>query len=179
MRRQLNTLYVTTEGAWLRKDGANIVMEVEQRERARLPVHMLESLVCFGRVLVSPPLMGYCAEQGICTSFLTPNGRFLARVEGPVSGNVLLRRQQYRVSDDPGRCAAIVHNILLGKLHNQRAVLGRALRDHGDKLELLIGAIMGVFKIRWLVSQGNGQKHFTDHGATAIDTAVRIIGERN
>ena len=101
MRRQLNTLYVTTEGAWLRKDGANIVMEVEQRERARLPVHMLESLVCFGRVLVSPPLMGYCAEQGICTSFLTPNGRFLARVEGPVSGNVLLRRQQYRVSDDP------------------------------------------------------------------------------
>ena len=60
MRRQLNTLYVTTEGAWLRKDGANIVMEVEQRERARLPVHMLESLVCFGRVLVSPPLMGYC-----------------------------------------------------------------------------------------------------------------------
>lgn len=135
MRRQLNTLYVTTEGAWLRKDGANIVMEVEQRERARLPVHMLESLVCFGRVLVSPPLMGYCAEQGICTSFLTPNGRFLARVEGPVSGNVLLRRQQYRVSDDPDRCAAIVHNILLGKLHNQRAVLGRALRDHGDKLE--------------------------------------------
>lgn len=69
MRRQLNTLYVTTEGAWLRKDGANIVMEVEQCERARLPVHMLESLVCFGRVLVSPPLMGYCAEQGICTSF--------------------------------------------------------------------------------------------------------------
>lgn len=135
VRRQLNTLYVTTEGAWLRKDGANIVMEVEQQERARLPVHMLESLVCFGRVLVSPPLLGYCAEQGICTSFLTPNGRFLARVEGPVSGNVLLRRQQYRASDDPQRCAAIVRNVLLGKLHNQRAVLGRALRDHGDKLK--------------------------------------------
>lgn len=135
MRRQLNTLYVTTEGAWLHKDGANIVMEVEQQERARLPVHMLEGLVCFGRVLVSPPLMGYCAEHGICTSFFTPNGRFLARVEGPVSGNVLLRRQQYRVSDDPERCAAIVRNLLLGKLHNQRVVLGRALRDHGDKLQ--------------------------------------------
>lgn len=135
MRRQLNTLYVTTEGAWLHKDGANIVMEVEQKERARLPVHMLESLVCFGRVLVSPPLMGYCAEQGICTSFFTPNGRFLARVEGPVSGNVLLRRQQYRASDHPELCAAIVRNVLLGKLHNQRAVLGRALRDHGDKLQ--------------------------------------------
>lgn len=135
MRRQLNTLYVTTEGAWLRKDGANIVMEVEQKERARLPVHMLESLVCFGRVLVSPPLMGYCAEQGICTSFLTPHGRFLARVEGPVSGNVLLRREQYRASDAPQRCSAIVRNVLLGKLHNQRVVLGRALRDHGDKLQ--------------------------------------------
>lgn len=134
MRRQLNTLYVTTEGAWLHKDGANIVMEVDKEVRARLPVHMLESLVCFGRVMVSPPLLGYCAEQGISTCFLTPNGKFLARMEGPVSGNVLLRRQQYRSSDDPLRCAAIVRNLLQGKLHNQRAVLGRALRDHGDKL---------------------------------------------
>lgn len=142
MRRQLNTLYVTTEGAWLHKDGANIVLEVEQQVRARLPVHMLEGLVCFGRVLVSPPLLGYCAEQGICTTFLTPNGRFLARVEGPVSGNVLLRRQQYRASDDPQLCAAIVRNMLMGKLHNQRAVLGRALRDHGDKLESLHAAAL-------------------------------------
>lgn len=134
MRRQLNTLYVTTESAWLHKDGANIVMEVDQAVRARLPVHMLEGLVCFGRVLVSPPLLGYCAEQGITTSFFSPNGKFLARVEGPVSGNVLLRRQQYRASDDPARCAAIVRNLLQGKLHNQRAVLGRALRDHGGKL---------------------------------------------
>lgn len=134
MRRQLNTLYVTTDGAWLRKDGANIVMEVEKEIRARLPVHMLESLVCFGRVLASPSLLGYCAEQGISVSFLTPNGRFLARVEGPVSGNVLLRREQYRRTDDPARCAPIVRNILIGKLHNQRAVLGRALRDHSDKL---------------------------------------------
>jgi CRISPR-associated protein Cas1 len=135
MRRQLNTLYVTTEGAWLRKDGANIVMEVNGELRARLPVHMLESLVCFGRVLVSPPLLGYCAEQGITTSFLTPNGKFLARVEGPVSGNVLLRREQYRRSDDPVCCGLLVRNILIGKVHNQRAVLGRALRDHGEKLD--------------------------------------------
>lgn len=134
MRRLLNTLYVTTEGAWLKKDGANIVMEVEGEERARLPAHMLESLVCIGRVLVSPPLLGYCAEQGICVSFLSPNGRFLARVEGPVSGNVLLRREQYRRTDDVVRCALIVRNLLLGKVHNQRAVLGRALRDHGDAL---------------------------------------------
>lgn len=134
MRRQLNTLYVTTEGAWLRKDGANVVMEVEGEIRGRLPAHMLESLVCIGRVLVSPPLLGYCAEQGISVCYLTPNGKFLARVEGPVSGNVLLRREQYRRTDDAQGCAAIVRNLLLGKVHNQRVVLGRALRDHGDGL---------------------------------------------
>lgn len=134
MRRQLNTLYVSTEGAWLKKDGANIVMQVEGVERARLPVHMLESLVCIGRVLVSPPLLGYCAEQGISVCYLSQNGKFLARVEGPVSGNVLLRREQYRRSDDRAGCAAIVRNMLLGKVHNQRVVVSRALRDHESRL---------------------------------------------
>jgi len=132
MRRQLNTLYVTTEGAWLRKDGANIVMEVEGQVRGRLPAHMLESLVCIGRILVSPPLLGYCSEHGISVCYLAPNGKFLARVEGPVSGNVLLRREQYRRSDDPQGCAAIVRNLLIGKVHNQRAVISRGLRDHGE-----------------------------------------------
>lgn len=134
MRRQLNTLYVSTDGAWLRKDGANVVLEVERQERARLPVHMLESLVCIGRVAVSPQLLGFCSEQGISICYLTPQGRFLARVEGPVSGNVLLRREQYRCSDDAARCAAIVRNLLVGKIHNQRAVLARGWRDHGERL---------------------------------------------
>ena len=134
MRRQLNTLYVTTDGAWLHKDGATIVMEVEREERARLPIHMLESLVCIGRIAVSPQLLGFCTEQSISICYLTPHGRFLARVEGPVSGNVLLRREQYRRSDDPQGCAAIVRNLLIGKIHNQRAVLARGWRDHGDRL---------------------------------------------
>lgn len=134
MRRQLNTLYVTTEGAWLRKDGANIVMEVEGEVRGRLPAHMLESLVCIGRVLVSPPLLGYCSDQGISICYLTPNGKFLARVEGPVSGNVLLRREQYRRSDEERGTTAIVRHLLLGKVYNQKVVLGRALRDHGEGL---------------------------------------------
>lgn len=134
MRRQLNTLYVTTEGAWLHKDGENIVMEVERETRARIPVHMLEGLVCLGRMAVSPQLLGFCAERGIAISYLTSNGRFLARVEGPVSGNVLLRREQYRRSDDPQRCAAVVRNMLAGKIHNQRAVLARGWRDHGARL---------------------------------------------
>jgi CRISPR-associated protein Cas1 len=132
MRRQLNTLYVTTEGAWLKKDGANVVMEVDGAERARLPIHMLASVVCLGRVLVSPPLLGYCAEQGVSVAYLSASGRFLARVEGPVAGNVLLRREQYRVSDDLPRAVPIVRNVLAGKLYNQRAVISRALRDHGD-----------------------------------------------
>lgn len=134
MRRQLNTLYVTTEGSWLRKDGENIVMEVEKEVRVRLPVHMLESLVCIGRVAVSPQLLGFCSEHGISICYLTANGKFLARVEGPVSGNVLLRREQYRRSDDPGGCACVVRHLLAGKIHNQRAVLARGWRDHGDKL---------------------------------------------
>ncbi|MFA7579502.1 MAG: type I-C CRISPR-associated endonuclease Cas1c [Castellaniella sp.] len=142
IRKQLNTLYVATEGAWLTKDGANIVMSVDHQERARVPAHMLESLVCFGRVLVSPPLLGYCAEQKISVSFLTNYGKFLARVEGPVSGNVLLRREQYRATDDPAHCTRIVRNILAGKLHNQRAVLGRGLRDHGNKLTTAASAAL-------------------------------------
>ena len=134
MRRQLNTLYATTEGAWLHKDGANIVMEVEKEVRARLPVHMLESLVCIGRVAVSPQLLNFCSEQGITICYLTAQGRFLARVEGPISGNVLLRREQYRRTDNPEQCADIVRNLLIGKIHNQRAVLARGWRDHNDKL---------------------------------------------
>lgn len=129
MRRHLNTLYVATEGAWLRKDGANIVMEVEGEERARLPVHLVGGVVCIGRALLSPPLMGFCAREGIGMCFLDRNGRFLARVEGPVSGNVVLRKEQYRRSDVPAEYVEIVRGLLVGKLHNQRAVIRRALRD--------------------------------------------------
>jgi CRISPR-associated protein Cas1 len=134
MRRQLNTLYVTTEGAWLRKDGANIVMEADRQERVRLPIHMLESMVCMGRVAVSPQLLGFCMERGVSVCYLSAQGRFLARVEGPVSGNVLLRREQYRRSDDQAGCVSIVRNLLAGKIHNQRVVLARGWRDHGEKL---------------------------------------------
>lgn len=134
MRRRLNTLYVTTDGAWLHKDGANVVMDVEGQTKGRVPAHMLESVVCIGRVLVSPPLLGYCAEQGISVCYLSRHGRFLARVEGPVSGNVLLRRRQYQCSDDSVACVAIVSHLLQGKIHGQRIVLARALRDHGARL---------------------------------------------
>lgn len=130
MRRHLNSIYVTSEDAWVRKDGANIVVEVDGIERGRAPIHMIGSLVCFGRAGVSPALMAACAESGVALSFLTPNGRFIARVEGPRTGNVLLRRAQYRASDDEVRSVPIVRGVVAAKAANQRTVLRRALRDH-------------------------------------------------
>ena len=134
MRRMLNTIYVTSESAWLRKDGANLVVEVEGAERGRAPLHLLDGIVSFGRPGASPSLLAACAEAGITVSHLDPNGRFLARVEGPRSGNVLLRRAQYRLADAPERTVPIVRGIVLAKAANQRAVLRRALRDHGEDL---------------------------------------------
>lgn len=130
MRRHLNTLYVTAEDAWLHKDGENAVVKVNGVERGRIPVHLLGGIVCFGLVGATPSLLGYCAERGICVSFLSRSGRFLARIEGSVSGNVLLRRSQYRATDDAQGAAVLSRNIVIGKLLNQRTVIRRALRDH-------------------------------------------------
>ena len=135
MRRHLNTIYVTSEDAWLRKDGANIVVEVDGAEKGRAPLHLNGGVVCFGRPGASPALMAACAEAGIALSFLTPNGKFLARMEGLRTGNVLLRRTQYRVADDVPRSVPIVRGIVTAKAANQRTVLLRALRDHGDRLD--------------------------------------------
>lgn len=130
MRRHLNTIYVTSEDAWVRKDGANIVVEVGGVERGRAPIHMIGGLMCFGRAGASPAVLAACAEAGVAVSFLSPNGRFLARMEGPRTGNVLLRRTQYRLADDPARAVEIVRGIVAAKAANQRAVIRRALRDH-------------------------------------------------
>ena len=135
MRRLLNTVYVTTEGTWLRKDGQNLVVEIEGTERGRVPLHLLDGVVSFGRSGASPSLMAACAESGITLSLLDPNGRFLARVEGRRTGNVLLRRTQYRVADDPTRQVPIVRAIVAAKSANQRTVVRRALRDHGDGMD--------------------------------------------
>ncbi|THF50750.1 type I-C CRISPR-associated endonuclease Cas1c [Allorhizobium terrae] len=129
MKKLLNTVYITTEGASLRKDGENLVAEVESVERARVPFHMLASVVVFGAIYVSPALIGACAAAGITLVLLERNGRFQARIEGPISGNVLLRRAQYKASD---AAEEIVRSMLIGKIANQRAVLMRSLRDYGD-----------------------------------------------
>ncbi|MFT3688279.1 type I-C CRISPR-associated endonuclease Cas1c [Paenirhodobacter sp.] len=131
MKKLLNTVYVTTEGTALKKDGENLVAEIEGAEKARVPLHMLASVVAFGPILLTPALIGICAERGITVVLLDRAGRFLARVEGPVSGNVLLRRAQYRIADD---AVDVVRGIVMGKIANQRAVIRRALRDYGSEM---------------------------------------------
>ncbi len=133
MKKYLNTLYVTTQGAYLSKEGETVVVKVEDEKRLQIPVHTLDGIVCFGQVGMSPFLMGHCAENNVAVSFLTEYGRFLASLRGKVCGNVLLRRQQYRKADDPGFSAEVARSIVRGKIANARAVLQRRLRDHPEK----------------------------------------------
>ena len=134
MKKHLNTLFVTTQGAYLAKEGETVVVRVEREIRLRVPIHTIGGIVCFGNITCSPFLMGFCAERDVAVSFLTEQGRFLARVQGPVSGNVLLRREQYRRADDMNVSAQMAKTVLTGKLANCRTVLQRSLRDHPDKL---------------------------------------------
>ncbi|MEK7274956.1 MAG: type I-C CRISPR-associated endonuclease Cas1c [Candidatus Desantisbacteria bacterium] len=134
MKKLLNTLFVTTQGAYLAKEGETVVVKVDGEIRLSLPIHTLGGIICFGQVSCSPYLMGFCAENSVAISFLTENGRFLAKVQGPVSGNVLLRREQYRRADDLSASASIAYAVLTGKIANCRTVLQRALRDHADKI---------------------------------------------
>jgi CRISPR-associated protein Cas1 len=133
VKKHLNTLFVTTQGAYLSKDGETVAVKVEDEVRLRVPVHTIGGIVCFGQISCSPFLMGFCAKNNVAISFLTEYGRFLAKVQGPVSGNVLLRREQYRKADDDAASADIAKSVLSGKLLNKRAVLQRFLRDHQDK----------------------------------------------
>jgi len=135
VKKHLNTLFVTTQGAYLSKEGETIVVKVDGEIKLRIPVHTIAGIVCFGNVSCSPYLMGFCAENDVAISFLSEHGRFLAKVQGPVSGNVLLRREQYRRADDLKFSAEVTKFILTGKLTNCRAVLQRALRDHAEKIE--------------------------------------------
>lgn len=132
MKKLLNTAYITTEGASLRKDGENMIAEVDGQERARVPLHMLASVVVFGGIFVSPGLIGACAAAGITIVLLERNGRFAARIEGPITGNVLLRRAQYQTAETP---EDVVRSLVMGKVANQRSVLMRALRDYGEGME--------------------------------------------
>ena len=130
-----NTLYVQTENTRLYKDGMNVVARLEESEVGRIPVHTLSSIVCFGNIYVTVPLMAYCAEVGVTIAYLNLYGKFQARVEGPITGNILLRKAQYRNAEDATKCLQMSGMFLIGKFHNQRSVVRRALRDHRSTLD--------------------------------------------
>ncbi|MGV6800919.1 MAG: type I-C CRISPR-associated endonuclease Cas1c [bacterium] len=133
MKKLLNTLYLTTQDSWIKKDGANIVVSKDGNEIGRAPLHMLGSIVCFGRIGHSTSILNECANLGISMTFLTEYGRFQARLVGPQSGNVLLRRAQHRTTMDLKLAAPIARSIVAAKISNQRKAVARAIRDYqGD-----------------------------------------------
>lgn len=132
MKRHLNTLFITTEDACLAKEGDAVLVRVNQETRLRVPLHNLGSIVCFGRVLLTQPAIAKCAAEQVPIALLTRHGRFVARITGATSGNVLLRREQYRRADTEQATVEISRNVVAGKIANSRAVLLRHLRDYAD-----------------------------------------------
>ena len=133
---QLNTLYVVTEGAYIHRDGQAVVIELDGKAVGRLPLHMIDSIACFGRAMVSPQLMEACAEGQIAVNFLSASGRLLARVDTPGSGGVRLRRAQYRKADDASFRLGLARAIVAGKIQNSRGNLLRSARDLPDSASL-------------------------------------------
>ncbi len=141
MKTHLNTLFVTRDDVYLAKDGAAVDVRQSGQSLLRVPLHNLDGIVALGyEIGASVPLMAACAEAGVTLSFCTPNGRFLAAVRGFTPGNVLLRRAQYRASDDPDLSLQIARPIIAAKLANGRTVLQRGLRDHGESAALTTAA---------------------------------------
>jgi len=152
MRKLLNTLFVTTPGTYLFKDGETIAVKLGEEVKLRLPIHTIGGVICFDQVNCSPHLMGFCAENDVAISFISEYGGFQARVLGYMPGNVLLRRQQYRWADDEKKCVEISKFILTGKFANCRAVLQRVLRDHAQKIDE--GAISKACeRIAWSIKE--------------------------
>ena len=135
MRKLLNTLYVTNPNSYLARDGETILIRVDDEVKFKIPALNIESVVCFGYPGASPALMRLCVEKGISIAFMNEYGKFLARITGPVKGNVLLRRVQFKLSADEKACLGIASNMIAGKIANCRYVLNRAIRDHGNKIE--------------------------------------------
>ena len=135
MRQLLNTLFVTSEDIYLSLDGENVVANRGGEPVARYPLHTLQSIVTFSYAGASPALMGKCAQREIGLAFCSQRGKFLARVSGQMQGNVLLRRMQYRVADDPSQSCRIARNMIFGKVYNARWSVERTRRDHAPRVD--------------------------------------------
>jgi CRISPR-associated protein Cas1 len=132
MKKLLNTLYITRQECYLHKARETIVIKQGDEKLGQFPALSLAGIVCFGRVSLSPYLMGYCADNAIGIAFYSEQGRFLARVQGRQTGNVLLRRSQYRWADDPAKACGVARLVVAAKIANTRSVLLRELRNHGQ-----------------------------------------------
>ena len=140
MKKLLNTLYITRQESYLHKERETIVIKQNKEKLGQFPAISIANILCFGQVSVSPFLMGYCGEQGIGLAFYTEYGKFLARVQGKQTGNVLLRRAQYRWADDGEKSVNIARLMVAAKISNGRSVLMREIRNHGEK-EVLSNAV--------------------------------------
>ncbi len=136
MKHLLNTLFVTSEDVYLTLDGENVVVNREKESIARYPLHTLSNIISFSYAGASPALLGACAKREIGFAFCTPSGKFLARVTGESNGNVLLRRMQYRVADDPFLSCRVARTMIFGKLYNSRWSIERTCRDHGMRIDV-------------------------------------------
>jgi len=132
MKKHLNTLYINSQDAFIRKEGMTFVVEIDNKKALQAPVHTIENIVCFGFKPVTPALMAFCAENDIGICYMSRSGRFLAKVYGAQKGNVVLRKVQYAVSDDSNRFMKIVRNIIAAKVANSRNIIMRHVRNHGD-----------------------------------------------
>lgn len=135
MRQLLNTLFVTSEDIYLSLDGENVVANRGGEAVARYPLHTLQSIVSFSYAGASPALMGACAQREIGLAFCSPRGKFLARVAGQAQGNVLLRRMQYRVADDPSQSCHVAGMMIFGKVYNAKWSVERTRRDHAMRID--------------------------------------------
>lgn len=145
MKQLLNTLYVMTQGAYLSLDHETVKVEVGGKLQMQVPLHHLGAIVTFGNVMLSPFIMGRCADDGRAVVILDRNGRFKCRVVGKTTGNVLLRQAQYEAVRDKSRAAAIARNIVAGKVKNSREILMRGARETANEEES--GALRTAAKV--------------------------------
>ena len=179
MKKLLNTLYITLADSYLSLDGENVVIIDGDREIGRVPLHNLEGIVSFGYRGTSPALMGACAEKNISLCYLTPQGRFLARVTGRIKGNVLLRERQYKSSMDEQESLEIAKNCIFGKVYNCRWVLERAIRDHGIQIdkEKVKNASLKLKQALTLIREARSKEQLRGYEGEAASTYFGVFGE--
>lgn len=179
MKHLLNTLFVTSEDVYLSLDGENVVASREKQPLARYPLHTLCGVVSFAYPGASPALMGACAQRGISLVFCTPRGRFLARVTGENNGNVLLRRTQYRMADDPTQSCRIARSMIFGKLYNARWSIERTKRDHGMRVDAdkLAAASAAVRKLLPVIAQDATLDSLRGHEGVASAAYFDVLDE--